>query len=389
MKQTVLFSKLCSMRYKYYLLALVVLTACGRDKPVQPFSDRGRTNNNIRYADRFAIAVKDSVTYVYLMGKRNSNDTTSIFALSRDSSLLTGLPAEVVGIRIPCKKIAALSSIYYSMFCELGSAASIAAIDNIDYVNNSEILEKFRQGKIKELMRNPEIDVERTIQLGPDIIFMFGMGITNDEVPEKLKRSRLPVAVSVDHLETSPLARAEWIKFFACFADKKHQADSIFSAVETNYKKLKEEGIKKTSHPTVFTEVKLGDTWYMPGGRSYVAQLIEDAGGDYLWRDDASFGSIPLSFEQVLSKAENADYWINLSMVRSRANLLEMEPRYSRFRAYKEDHLFNNTRVVNANGYSTYWESGMIYPDRILSDLLDIFHGEPDKEKMNYYIQLK
>lgn len=52
------------------------------------------------------------------------------------------------------------------------------------------------------------------------------------------------------------------------------------------------------------TGVMYGDVWYVPGGRSYAAKFIEDAGGKYLWSDNPKTGSIELSFESVLEKAK-------------------------------------------------------------------------------------
>ncbi len=139
--------------------------------------------------------------------------------------------------------------------------------------------------------------------------------------------------------------------------------------------------------PAVFTEVKFGDTWYMPGGRSFMAQIIADAGGEYLWSGNQQVGSLPLSFEQVYSKASQAEYWINLSAVKSRDELIALDSRYSGFRAFREGRLYNNTRVVNELGYSAYWESGMYHPERILSDLRLIFSGD-STVSMFYYKKL-
>ena len=50
--------------------------------------------------------------------------------------------------------------------------------------------------------------------------------------------------------------------------------------------------------------------WYLPGGASYQAKIIEDAGGKYIWADDKSAGSLNLSYEEVLAKAHNADIWL-------------------------------------------------------------------------------
>lgn len=344
------------------------------------------------YAKRFAISKAGNCTLVYLFGNKNNYDTTTTFIVYTDSIDLPRLSKKIIPVKSPCLKIAALSSIYASMLCELGTINYLAAIDNIDYVNNKEIISKHSKGELPELAKAPEIDLEKTINLRPDMIFTFGMGEWSKDKDERLVRTGIPVAVSVDHLEESPLARSEWIKFFAVFVNREVQADSIFKSVENRYLNLKQLAKKANHRPTVFNEIKYSDSWYMPGGKSYVAQLLNDAAANYLWKDNDQFGSLPLSFEQVYTKAKDADYWINLSVLKHKKDLLGYESRYAEFKAFKTGNLYNNTRYTNAKGYSDYWETGMIYPDRILSDLILIFHPELKSEIKNefyYYEQIK
>lgn len=384
------------MRYRIvYRLALfsLLFSACtqtteqNNQEIVVQANDKG-----LKYAKRFAISKADNYTLVHLFGNKKNYDTTTTFIVYTDSIDLSRFSKKLIPVKSPCLKIAALSSIYASMLCELGAINYLAAIDNIDYVNNPEVIAKHKRGNLPELVKAPEIDLEKTINLRPDMIFTFGMGEWSKDRDERLMRTGIPVAVSVDHLEESPLARAEWIKFFAVFVNSETQADSIFNAVENRYLSLKELAGKAGSRPTVFNEIKYSDSWYMPGGKSYVAQLLDDASANYLWKDNDQFGSLPLSFEQVYAKAKEADYWINLSTLKHKKDLLGYESRYAEFKAFKTGNLYNNTRFTNAKGYSNYWETGMIYPDRILSDLILIFHPELKPEVKNefyYYEQIK
>ncbi len=384
------------MKFKYIYFSIIflgVLFACKDSVQIEENTAIGMNrNNSIKYARRFAIREEKNFTLVYLFGDRTNYDTTTTFVIYTGSSTPDNFPKNGIPIKAPCTKIAALSSIYATMFCELGAADKLVAIDNIDYVNNPEVIRKFNEGKLKELARTPQVDLEQTIVLKPDIVFTFGMGEGEKGKDKKLELTGIPIAISIDHLEESPLARAEWIKFFAVFVGKEKQADSIFNGVEKNYGKLKEVAGKTSERPTVFSEIKYSDSWYMPGGKSYVAGLLNDAAASYLWKDDNRFGSLPLSFEQVFARAKDADFWINLSTLKTKKELLQYESRYAEFKAYKTGNLYNNTKITNSKGYSNYWETGMIYPDRILSDLVQIFHPElraEIKQDFYYYEQLK
>jgi iron complex transport system substrate-binding protein len=372
-----------------FLAVIVLIYSCGRRERAESAESKPLPDLTVRYAKKFAIARDSSCTYVYLMGKRDSPDTTDTYILYRSTKPQKTGNAHC--IKIPCTRIAALSSIYAQAFYELHALDAVKAIDNIDYVNNEEVLRRFKAESWPELARTPDIDIEQTISLMPDIVFTYGMGDGSRPDP-RLSAAGIPVAVSVDHLEETPLARAEWIKFFGAFVDKRELADSIFDACERNYISVREQVKDKQPRPTVFNEIKYSDAWYMPGGKSYIARLLKDAGANYLWESDAKAGSLPLSFEEVFSKAKDADFWIHLSTVKKKKELLSYEPRYAAFKAYKTGNLYNNTRFTNKKGYSVYWESGMLHPDRILSDLVNIFHPGVlplDSAGLYYYEQVK
>jgi iron complex transport system substrate-binding protein len=94
----------------------------------------------------------------------------------------------------------------------------------------------------------------------------------------------------------------------------------------------------------------------------------------------------------VFARARDADFWINLSTLKTKKELLGFESRYAEFKAYTTGNLYNNTKATNSFGYSNYWETGMIYPNKILSDLIQIFHPELKeqiKDDFYYYEQLK
>ena len=382
------------MRFKLFFflpfLGLLLL-ACSNDKVQVTKQTFSSLKASVKYAKRFSIQPFENYTLVHVFGNKHNFDTTATYQLYKNENDLKTIPIKGIQVKIPCQKIAALSSIYANMFVEVSSLQTVIAIDNIDYITSASIREKHTLGKLPEVAKGPEPDIEKLIALQPDMVFMFGMGNPDKDVPEKCLLAKIPVAISIDHLEETPLARAEWIRFFAAFVDKDKKADSIFASVEKNYLSLKILGKQVSTIPSVFSELKYSDTWYVPGGRSFMAQLFADAGADYVWRTDSGAGSIPLSFEQVYTQAKDADFWVNLSMVQKKEELLLQEPRYDQFAAFKKGNLFNNNKNTNAAGYSDYWETGMIHPDRILEDLLQIFHPELKKQIKNdlyYYRQI-
>lgn len=346
----------------------------------------------IRYAKRFSISENEKLRVVYLFGNRNINDTTCTYIFLKDSSANISLPRNSFVFRSSCKKIASLSSIYTTMLSELGELDHVVAIENIDYYTNPAVIRKFEKGELSELSKGPKLDIEKTIALHPDVIFNFGMGYPERDANSKVSKANIPLVISVDHLEETPLARAEWIKFFAAFTGKQHQADSIFKSAEKNYYALKEVAATSKQQPTVFSEIKFGEIWYVPGGKSFASTLFRDANASYIWKENNETGSLHLSFEQVYNKAKDADFWLNMALVRSKQELQAQEARYAEFKAFKTGQLYNNIKNMNSKGFSDYWETGILHPDRVLHDLVFIFHPELKSRLENdlyYYKKLE
>jgi iron complex transport system substrate-binding protein len=345
----------------------------------------------LKYAKRFSISEGKDQKVIYLFGSRETQDTTAVFVLYRDSTSKTATGNNSFPVKVPVKNIACMSSVYTAMLSRLGLEDKIIAVDNVDYYNNRFIVDGVASQKIKEIGKGPQISVEQTLVLKPELLLMFGMGNPKKDADEKILNSGIPVAITLDHLEEHPLARAEWIKFIAAFFDKDKEADSLFNITEQKYLQLKKMADTVKYKPTVLTEIKYADAWHVPGGNSFMAHFLKDAGADYIWKNENKFGSIALNFEEVYIKAKDADFWINLFInINSKKDLLAFDERYNLFKAFKNGNLYNNTKLVNAKGYSEYWENGMTNPDELLKDFIKIFHPHllPDHQ-LKYYKKIE
>jgi len=370
-------------------LCIFFLAGCNnKPEPANKINDNPARTTTLNYAKRFTIRQDKGFTILQVLGNRDNSEPTSTFVLYKNEKPV--YKKDTYYIHIPVKKVASMSSVYSLMLMGLNEVNSIAAIDNVDYYNNTTIRQKVSEGKIIELSKGPNIEIEKTLALKPDLLLTFGMGDPKTDMDKKLTQAQVPVAISLDHLEETPLARAEWIKFFACFFDKQVLADSLFNVTEKKYNDLKALTKNADHKPSVLTEIKYGDTWYVPSGKSYIANLIADAGGTYFWKDDVKQGSTPLSFETVYSKAKECDVWINLYNLNSKKELLSYDERYGLFKAFKDSRLYNNNKVQNAKGYSNYWETGIMHPDEVLGDLIFILYPKLlPGHTFNYYKKLE
>jgi iron complex transport system substrate-binding protein len=227
-------------------------------------------------------------------------------------------------------------------------------------------------------------DVEKIMMLSPEVIFASPIqGWTYGNV----EKANIPIIETVDYTESHPLGQAEWIRFYSLFTGKEHLADSLFAITEKNYNDIKEAAAGAKKHPSVLTEMCYQGKWNMPGGKSFMACMLADAGATYPWNKDKSASYVPLNFETVLDKASDADIWVikyNSPVEMTYASLEKEYKPYSYFKAFKTENIYGCNTL-----YSSYYEDLPIHPDYILKDMAYMFHPElfPDY-KPKYYKKL-
>jgi iron complex transport system substrate-binding protein len=268
----------------------------------------------------------------------------------------------------------------------LGLVDRLVGHDRFDYVSSPEVRERINSGAMIEVGDGVRLNIEILIDLDPDLVFAFSIGNPELDILGILREARIPFVVDAAYMESSPLARAEWIKYTALHFNKEAEAQHLFEDISSRYQELVRLGKSAEKRPTVLAGAPFRGTWHVPGGASFQARFLADAGGDYLWSEDSSTGSIPLDFEAVYGRALHADLWLNPSDWRSLADGRRREERMADFSAFQAGSVFNNDRRLNERGGNDYWESGSLRPDIVLADLIKILHPQllPNHELVFY-----
>ncbi len=292
-------------------------------------------------------------------------------------------------IEVPVRSIIAMSTTYLPHLAQFDLVDRLVGVDTTAFINTPAVQERVAAGKVAEVGSGPELNVERVLELEPGVVMTFGSGDNQFDSHPQLIAAGVPVAINADFLEPTPLGQAEWGKFIAAFFNQEMAASAWFAEVEREYTDLQAQVAAVPQRPTVLTGAPYQGTWFVPGGKSYIAQLIQDAGGQYLWADEDRAGSEPVSFEAVFERASNADFWINTGTWESRAAALAEDERFGKFAALQAQRIYNNNARMNAQGGNDYFESGLANPHLLLADLVAIFHPEvlPDHQ-LRYYQQL-
>jgi iron complex transport system substrate-binding protein len=286
----------------------------------------------------------------------------------------------------PVNSVVSLSTTHLPHFSKLNVVDKLIAVSDIKQVTTPDFIDKIKAGKLVSVGNNSTVNVEKILELNPELITTFGTGNQQTDSFPKLLEAGLKVAINSEYMEDTPLGRSEWLKFTALFFNKEKESEKIFATIAKKYEDiaLKAKGVK--NRPTVFVGFNFKGTWYTPGGNSYVAKYLADAGANYLWSQDQSSGSLPISFETVFERAVNADYWLNLRQSwQTLKDVITEDNRYGDYKAFKIGNLYNNNARVNANGGNDYWQGGISNPDVVLSDLIKIFHPEILKNHQFFY----
>lgn len=289
---------------------------------------------------------------------------------------------------VPVNSFVAMSTSFLPHLDSQGVVDRLVGLDSFLYTSTPSVLEQIEAGDVVEV-GSFEPNIEVLLDLEPDLIMaqQFSAGPGTYTV---LGEVGLPVVLNADFVDTSPLGQAEWGKYIALFFNTEATANTIFDGVAQRYESLMELVAGRDVRPAVFAASPYESIWYMPGGQSYVARLLADAGADYLWAEDEGMGSLFLDFEVVLDTAADADFWVNLNQFWTTLDeALAADARYEEFAAVRNGGVYNNNARMNPNFGNDYFESGVANPDLLLADLVAIFHPDllPGHEFV-YYLQL-
>ena len=350
----------------------------GQEESLQPVENH--------YAENFSIARSGEDLVLTVVSPWQQSGRMSFSYLLKQKPGKTQRPGEQVmetdqlspedeqTVMVPVNRVVVTSTTHVSFLKELGQSQSIIGVSGGRYIYDGELGRKYNEGSIRDIGYDQGLYYELIISMQPDVVFVYGI---TGEVYSHINRFRklgIPVVVISEYLEKHPLGKAEWIRFFAAFFDMDSVADSIFRENMQAYESLTQLTATVAARPSVLSGLPWKDTWWVPGGKSFAAQLITDAGGDYLWDDNDSFEAIPLDIEAVYTRAGRADIWINPGSAMTNGEIIASDTRLGEFRAVTTERVYNNNARVNEHGGNDYWESGVCYPQRILADLISIFH---------------
>lgn len=280
-------------------------------------------------------------------------------------------------IQLPIVQVVLTSTTQVPHLDALGQTDLLVGFPQLDLISSRAARQRIAAGKVLDLGSGPSANPELVLELQPDWIMISTLG-EDLRYLDVFKQAGIPALINGEYVEQNPLGRAEWIKFTGVLLGNYPAALAQFEQIKKDY--LEAEGLASSlqnkERPTVLSGVMYQDIWYAPGGESWAAQLLEKAGGSYVFGQAGAAGSLQLNYEVVLDQGITAPIWIGAADFASLEEMGKVEPRYQAFSAWKAGEVYTYTAKKGATGGLEYFELGYLRPDLILKDLIKILHPE-------------
>ncbi len=378
------------LTYIPMLLLLALLFSCGNSQNKTGLNlVMGSTADSSamiapQYAKGFNVKYADNITLLEINDPENKEAEQFHFALV-DKSFKGEIPNGYTRLNIPIKSAICMTSLQLSNFLKLDIPELVVGITSTRHLHNQKMNQQLKEGKTHKIGIEGNFDNEVIIAINPDVIFIspFKRGGY-----DAIRNVEIPMIPHLGYKELTPLGQAEWIKVIGLLTGNASLANSTFEAIESRYNNLKSIVDTVKRRPTVFSGEMRGGNWYAVGGRSFLAQLFRDAGGDYFLKENEESGGVTLDYETVYTNAAHADYWriVNSFEGEYSYNVLkEQDERYTDFDAWKKHGvIYCNMKEV------PFYERMPVEPEVVLADFIHVFH--PDvlpNHKPQYYHLLK
>lgn len=341
---------------------------------------------------------KGTTLHKYILVPKGKEGDETVARLKDDirenATLQMGSHCDIV--RTPLESNVVFTAPHCQLMYELGCKNAITGVCDKDYINIPDIKErvKLSDGKastsdtdkvIIDCGSSMQPDMERIIALKPEGLFISPF--ENSGGYGKLDKLHIPIIETADYMETSPLGRAEWMKFYGLLFKSEERSDSLFSSIEKEYLALKAEAAKLPQGLSILTERKMGSVWYVPGGKSTMGILLKDANAKYIFADDTHSGSLAYGPERILSKGTQVDVW---AFKYFGGKALSKNDLLAEYEGYKVLKAFNSNSIYQVDtSTQPYFELTSFHPEILLREFIILAHPKATQfGKLRFYQHL-
>ena len=347
----------------------------GCASPFDPAADYFPDRTVVEDAANFSVEYRRSykvvtVRHAYAAG---TSERYVLLQCGAPVPALDGPLAAAQVVTVPIQSLFSFSTTHVQVLGELGRVDVLTGVARLRELTDNELIARAAAGRIRQFAPLSVLETELVVSSRPELVMTSGTGNAGLAV---IRDAGIPVVANTEWRETTALGRAEWIKLTALFLNEERTANEKYRAMKARYLELRARARAQpaSTRPRVMTGRSNRGTWTIAGGRSYVAALVADAGGQYVWADNPATGTASIDIEAQIVRAASADVWINGGGWKDRAGMLDDEPRYAAFTSFQRGQVWVYEKRMTPSGANDYWSRGLVRPDLVLADLIRIFH---------------
>ncbi len=195
----------------FFIIFVLWAVSCTQSKVQNTTGSDLLSSDTIRYAQGFTVQYFDDYTSVEV---RDPWDSTRILQryllVDREQSVPGNLPKGTV-VRTPIRNIVVYTSVHAAIIDQLNEADKVIGVCEPRYMDTPAIQEGLRAGRIADLGEATSPNIEKIIDIGAEIIIASPFQNAGYGPAEKLG---IPIIEAADYMESLPLGRTEWIRFY-------------------------------------------------------------------------------------------------------------------------------------------------------------------------------
>lgn len=278
---------------------------------------------------------------------------------------------DIVIDRCTVERIACTSATHVGFIKELGMMDKVVGVTTPKLIYSLTDADRER---ITDIGNDINLNKEALLLCKPEVVIVSSYG-QGDDRHKQIEALGIPVIYCQEWTESTPLARAEWIRVFGAVLGCRPKADSIYASVREEYEQLKCLNVSESKSKSIMSGMSFRGTWYVPAGETFMGHLFRDARAVYKYEDNPSTSSIPLTLEQALQDFAEADVWVGCN-AHSLNELEAIDKKHTWFKSYQTEQVYNFYKRTLPSGANDFWESGVVHPERILQDLQKVLTGD-------------
>lgn len=353
----------------FRLFSIFFFLCCACQPKIEP-NTTASLNSPLRtlvpkYAKGFEIRYFPKHLELVLFNLEKENDTLGIFSFPSEKAL-----------RLACQST---THVYY--LDTLGQSDRVVACAYADRLKDTKWANRIENKSLVNITSGDDINKELLWSSNADVLFIYPFDKT---AKSGLQNEHLTVVPISEYLERHPLARAEWLLLFGALVQKDKEAEALFASIEKKYLD-QTVTVPRDQRPSVFLGSKEGNIWFAAPANSYLAQLINDAGGNYVLNHRTAPGNILLNDEDFTTLCWDIPFF---GVIAYTNDSITREWMSQQAPSLRKSPTFLSKKFFYCNALEAdFFGKALIEPDVLLKDLKHIFAQREMQSEKHVYFQ--